>query len=202
MDEREKELLDKALAGDGSAFEELVWPYRQSLLHLSFRMTGNREEAMDITQEALLKSFRYLKHFEPEKIFRNWLFQIAANECRDFLKKGRTEKKYRQQIGRRSQVTEFDPEDIKAQAAAGFEPAPALSSELKLDVNKCLQYLSPKEREVFILRDLQGFNIKETASTLGLSAISVRVNLSSARKKIRQAIEGERIKAPGQGGKT
>lgn len=202
MDEREKELLDKALAGDGSAFEELVWPYRQSLLHLSFRMTGNKEEAMDITQEALLKSFRYLQRFEPEKNFRNWLFQIAANECRDFLKKVRTEKKYRQQIGRSSKSSELDPENIKAQSEAGFEPASALSADLKLDVNKCLQYLSPKEREVFILRDLDGFNIKETASTLGLSAISVRVNLSSARKKIRQTIEGKKVYAPGQGGKT
>jgi len=202
MDEREKELLDKALAGDGSAFEEQVWPYRQSLLHLSFRMTGNREEAMDITQEALLKSFRYLRRFEPEKSFRNWLFQIAANEGRDFLKKTRKEKKYRLQTGTRSKSPQLDPENIKAQAEAVFEPASVLNSELKLDVNKCLQYLSPKEREVFILRDLDGFNIKETASTLGLSAISVRVNLSSARKKIRQAIEGKKVYVSGQGGKT
>lgn len=87
MDEREKELVQQALNGNSSAFEELVLPYRQSLLHLDYRITGNMEGAMDIAQETLLRCFQYLHRFDPDRNFRNWLFQIALNLSRDAWKK-------------------------------------------------------------------------------------------------------------------
>lgn len=87
MDEREKELVQQALNGNSSAFEELVLPYWQSLLHLAYRMTGNMEEAMDIAQETILRCFQYLHRFDTEKTFRNWLFQIALNLSHDARRK-------------------------------------------------------------------------------------------------------------------
>jgi RNA polymerase sigma-70 factor (ECF subfamily) len=94
MDEREKELVQQALNGNSSAFKELVLPYRQSLLHLAYRMTGNMEEAMDIAQETILRCFQYLHRFDPEKTFRHWLFQIALNLSHDARRKKSVEQKY------------------------------------------------------------------------------------------------------------
>ncbi len=91
MDEREKELVRKSLSGESAAFEELVLPYRRSLLHLAYRMTGDLEEAMDISQETLLRSFRYLGRFDPERNFRNWLFQIAINLVKDWHRRKKLE---------------------------------------------------------------------------------------------------------------
>ena len=71
------------LGGRTEAFEPLVTPYRGPLLALAARLTANREEALDVVQEAFLRAYRSLRSFDPERSFRNWLFQIAANAARD-----------------------------------------------------------------------------------------------------------------------
>lgn len=200
MDEREKELWRKTLSGEIAAFEQLVLPYRRSLLHLAYRMTGNMEEAMDIAQETLLRCFRYLHRFNPERNFRNWLFQIAANLARDCYRKRRLETNAgRDWLENRRVDGNPDPQEIDGTVSS--QPRVETISDLQLDINACLGRLSPKERQVFVLRDLEGLSIKEAAALLRTSSISVRVNLSSARRKIRQLISGQ--KAAGQpGGKN
>ncbi|MBC7350014.1 MAG: RNA polymerase sigma factor [Candidatus Aminicenantes bacterium] len=190
MDEREKELVQKALSGESTAFEELVLPYRQSLFHLAYRMTGNMEEAMDIAQETLLRCYRYLNRVDPDRNFRNWLFQIAANLARDWHRNRKLEINLENGWqkngwgGSNSDSGEI-PEIASGQLSA------ETSSDIQLDINACLGKLSPKERQVFVLRDLEGLSIKETAAVLKTSSISVRVNLSSARRKIREFISGQ-----------
>ena len=73
------------LSGRAEAFEPLVTPYRGPLVALAYRLTRNREEALEVAQEALLRAFRSLGRFDVSRSFRNWLFQIAANEARDRL---------------------------------------------------------------------------------------------------------------------
>lgn len=197
MDEREKELVQKTLAGESKAFEELVLPYRQSLLHLAYRMTGNMEEAKDISQETIFRCYRYLHRYDPKREFRNWLFQIAANLARDWHRKRKTELN----LGKRWEEN-FYPALNSDPAGAGeltvSQPSAEKISNIQIDVNACLEKLSPKERQVFVLRDLEGLSIKETAAVLKTSSISVRVNLSSARRKIRQLISG--LRTSGQKG--
>ncbi|MGB9907226.1 MAG: RNA polymerase sigma factor [Candidatus Saccharicenans sp.] len=198
MDEREKELVQKVLAGESQAFEELVLPYRQSLLHLAYRMTGNMEEARDIAQETIFRCYRYLHRYDMERDFQNWLFQIAANLVRDWLRKRKAELNLGQKCKENTQpAINSDPAGIEGLALS--QPSAESISNIRLDVNACLEKLSPKERRVFILRDLEGLSIKETAAVLKTSSISVRVNLSSARRKIRQLISGQEANGqPGQ----
>ena len=87
MNETEKELIAMVLSGRTEAFEPLVTPYRGQLLALASRLTRNREEALEVAQEALLRAFRSLGRFDASRSFRNWLFQIAANEARDRYRK-------------------------------------------------------------------------------------------------------------------
>lgn len=163
------------LSGRTEAFEPLVTPYRGPLLALASRLTRNREEALEVTQEALLRAFRSLGRFDPSRSFRNWLFQIAANEARDrYRRSARERAAFRDAADRAPAAT--DPE-------AGHD-----HGELRADIMRALAALSPREREVFVLRDLEELDIRETSRVLGCSGLSVRVNLSSARKKLRETI--------------
>ena len=175
MNEREKELVAMILAGRSEAFEPLVTTYRQSLLALAFRLTRNWEDAREVAQEALLRAFKHLRHYDTSRSFRSWLFQIAANEARDRLRQRRKEADLVRQAGRK-QAPSDDPESDRS------------AREFRSDLEKCLVVLSPREREVFVLRDLEELDIKETARALRCSSVSVRVHLSSARRKIREAI--------------
>ena len=187
MNETEKELIAMVLSGRTEAFEPLVTPYRGQLLALASRLTRNREEALEVAQEALLRAFRSLGRFDVSRSFRNWLFQIAANEARDRYRKRTREK-----------AAFKDVADHAPSATTGSAVATRLSRtnpeaahdrmELRADIMHTLAVLSPREREVFVLRDLEELDIRETSRVLGCSSLSVRVNLSSARRKLREAI--------------
>jgi RNA polymerase sigma-70 factor (ECF subfamily) len=181
MNETEKELIDMVLSGRTEAFEPLVTPHRDRLLALATRLTRNREEALEVAQEALLRAYRSLARFDASRSFRNWLFQIAANEARDrYRRKSR-------ELAAFSEVVDRAPSAMTGPAAAGPE-AGHDRQELRAGIMRSLAALSPREREVFVLRDLEELDIRETSRVLGCSAISVRVNLSSARRKLRDAI--------------
>lgn len=163
------------LSGRTEAFEPLVSPYRRPLLALAFRLSRDPEDAREIAQEALLKAFRSLSRYDVSRSFRNWLFQIAANETRDrFRKRTRERAAFDEAVDRSSAAA--DPESGREE------------QELRSGIMSCLAVLGPREREVFVLRDIEELDIKETARLLGCSSISVRVNLSSARRKMREAI--------------
>jgi len=168
------------LEGRTDAFAELIYPYRQTILRLAYRMTGDREEAGDVAQEAFLKAFRYLRRYDPGRSFRNWLLQIAANTARDSLR--------RQQKDRKAKNELFGSIALQ-EGGLGKRP------DFQIDWNTIVGELSPKERQVFILRDLEGLDIKETASILRSSSVSIRVNLARARRKIRHILEKSQLLA-------
>jgi len=174
MDVKEKELVARVLAGDSTAFEPLVLPYRRTLFGLAYKMTGNREDALEVSQETLLRAFRYLGKCDLERGFRNWLLQILVNAARDFGgKRGR-------EAGRAG--------DSFLDSAVSDAPRPEEAhdrGEIRGRVLEAMSVLSSREREVFILRDLEEKSIKETVEITKSSAISVRVNLSRARGKLR-----------------
>ena len=159
------------LAGRTEAFEPLVTPYRGPVLALAFRLTRDREVAREVAQEAFLKAYRSLRRFDVSRSFRNWLFQIAANEARDRLRE-----RVREQAALRDAAG-------NAPAAPGPE-AGHDRKELRAGLLRLLEALSPREREVVVLRDLEELDIRETSRVLGCSAVAVRVHLSKARRKL------------------
>ena len=124
-----------------------------------------------------MKIYKYLKTFKKGKNFKSWLFKIVVNSSYDFLKK---RKRYEKLI-----------EDKKV-LFVNHGPDPekmVLEKELREKIYRCLQTLSPKERAVFLLRDGEGFSIKEASEILGSSSMSIRAHLSHARHKIRMQFE-------------
>ena len=163
--------MEMVLAGNPGAFETLVKPYRQSLLGLAFRLTGNEEDAKEAVQEALMRAFRYLRGFDRNQSFRNWLLRILVNASRKHAAKN-------------TPAVGLDEKAAVAEPGAG--PADQYQRrELRSRLIDCLTVLSAREREVFLLRDLEDRDIKETALILGCSSVSVRVHLSAARRKIK-----------------
>lgn len=175
----------RTLEGDDEAFARLLRPYRQGMMRLAFRMTGSREAAEEICQEAMIKVFKYLPRFQVRRNFRSWLFKITANAALDFLRRARREESI-----------------IAAQKATGELAMPSAEKclqdrEIAHRVQACLDHLTPKERMVFLLRDMEGFSVKETAALLRSSSMAVRTHLSRARSKIRMRYGGIRTRLDG-----
>ena len=175
--EKEDQLIARALMGDETAFENLLRPYRQGMLNTAYRMTGNSEEAKEVCQEAVIKVFKYLRSFKRGKSFKNWIYKTLINCAYDDLKRR----------GRREQVIE----NQKRQTVKQIHNPEAvfLNMEIKEKIQTFLQVLSPKEKAVFLLRDVDGLSIKEASEVLKSSSVSVRTHLSRARQKIRREFE-------------
>lgn len=174
----EADLIEAARQGDERAFEQLLRPYRRGMLNLGCRLTGNPEDGQEVAQEAIVKIYRYLGSFQPGRSFKSWTYKIVVNAAHDFLKKQ----------SRRRQSTE-----LQIGPAEGEDLDPArryVNGEIREAIRSCLRTLSPRERAVFCLRDGEELSIKETASVLGCSAVSVRTHLSRARQKIKSQLEG------------
>jgi RNA polymerase sigma-70 factor, ECF subfamily len=181
----EKELVAMVLRGDRGAFEPLVLPYRRPLLALALRMVPDMEDAKEIAQEALMKAFRYIGGYDPERSFRNWLFGILVNEAR----KVRAAKASAPLS--LSAPPSADPDAGSPPDPPSSEPAPDerfARREVRSQLAECLSCLSDREREVFLLRDIEELSIKEAASVLKTTPVAVRVHLSRARRKMRAAL--------------
>lgn len=141
MDEKENRLVEMVLAGNPRAFESLVEPYRHSLLSLAFRLTGNEEDAKEAAQEALLRAYRYLRAFDPERSFRNWLLRILVNASQ-------------RSVSRRGVLERLEDAAEAIEPSAG--PAARYQDrELRSRLTDCLGALSERERRVFLLRDIE-----------------------------------------------
>jgi len=173
--------VDMVLAGDSGAFEPLVRPYRNDLVRLAFRMTGNREDADEAAQEALLRAFRYLARFDTARSFKNWLLGILVNEARKL---------------RRGAPRPVSLEDAAEPSLPADQERRHEESVLRGRLRTCLNELSRGQREVFILRDLEDRDIRETAGILGMSELSVRVHLSRARRRIKDIMTRDAASEP------
>ncbi|MFB0565796.1 MAG: RNA polymerase sigma factor [Candidatus Aminicenantaceae bacterium] len=173
----EDEMVEAVLGGDKQYFELLLHPYRQGILNMAYRVTGNLEEAKEICQEAFIKIYRYLGKFKKGKSFKSWIYKITMNSTYDFLRKKKRHEDLLEYHKSSLVNAVRDPEDLFSK------------KEMKLKVESLLKILSPKERMIFLLRDGEGFSIKETSDALGCSSISVRTHLSQARRKIRERFE-------------
>jgi RNA polymerase sigma-70 factor (ECF subfamily) len=180
MNEQEKRLVESVLEGETDAFEPLVLPYRQALLTLALRLSRNIEDAREISQEALMRAFKYLRTFDTEKSFKNWLFGILMNAAHQHGRKARP-------AGAGVRIP-LSPENERQLRATDNPERDHRQGEFKSMLMDCLDGLSRREREVFLLRDIEERSIRETAEILRSSSVSVRVHLSAARRKIKDRI--------------
>src|SRR5258707_6948472 len=177
------DLVHASKKGDVAAFEELVKRYDRRLLRISQTVTSNREDSQDAVQEAFLKAFQHLGEFREDSQFSTWLIRITVNQSLMKLRKRRTIKEVSldQDVGTDG--------DILPMEVADWAPSPEQiygTSELRDILIKSLERLRPILRAVFVLRDIEGLSIHQTAEVLNVSQAAVKARLWRARLQLRE----------------
>lgn len=174
-----KELIILCRQNDAQAFRKLVDAHQSMVYTLAFRLLCNDEDAKDIVQETFIKVWKHLDSFKIELKFSTWLYTIAANQCYDKLKKAK--QNYILRLDVQDHIREFISNENIEKTVINEELSQIISS-LTLD-------LTPKQKLVFTLHDLEGLETEEVISITGLSAGKIKSNLYLARQYIRKKIE-------------
>jgi len=179
-------LIKEILSGETESFSILIDSHKNSIFSLCYRMLGNYEDAEDIAQETFIRAWSKLGKFRLEQKFRNWLFTIALNLCRNRLRKNKIIKFF--SLDKTSDTGEGElPIQI-----ADTQPTPEesfLLAERKKKINELAGSLPPKYRSVFLLRYSQGLSYKEISQVAGLPIGTVETWLFRTKKIILKNIE-------------
>ena len=178
--EQEAAIVRKVLGGDANAFETLVLEYEKNVYNIALRMTGNSEDAADMTQEALIKAYNSLQSFRGDSKFSVWLYRIVSNVCLDFLRS----KNRRPTVS--LSVEDDDGEDAQLDVADESQ-SPELLLDRKLtrdSVRRGLDSLPPDYRQILLLREIQGLSYDEIAQALSLEVGTVKSRIFRARKRL------------------
>lgn len=178
--EQEAAIVRKVLGGDANAFETLVLEYEKNVYNIALRMTGNSEDAADMTQEAFIKAYNSLQSFRGDSKFSVWLYRIVSNVCLDFLRS----KNRRPTVS--LSVEDDDGEDAQLDVADESQlPELLLDRKLTRDsVRRGLDSLPPDYRQILLLREIQGLSYDEIAQALSLEVGTVKSRIFRARKRL------------------
>ena len=176
------EVTRSAAAADSTAaYEDLYRTHRARILRLCRLLLSDPEEADDVTQEVLLKLFRQLQQTDRAMAWSPWLTTVTVNACRDRRRSAWW--KWGRELS-----DELDEGDLP-----GSGPTPeqeAWSRECRRHIWECFRQLSARQREVFVLRHMEGYSTEETATLLGTRPGSVKRHLFRAVQHMRTALRG------------
>lgn len=178
--EFENELIRSVQNGNANAFEALVTENEAHIFRLCLRMTGNREDAADLTQEAFLKAYRSIASFRGDCRFSSWMIRIASNVCLDFLRS----KSKKQTVPLTVENDEGEETELEIADIAALPEDKLLSGELKSSISRGLERLSDEQRQILILRELNGLSYDEIAKTLDIEVGTVKSRIFRARKRL------------------
>jgi RNA polymerase sigma-70 factor, ECF subfamily len=178
-------LVHAIKSGDVGAFEELVKRYDRTLFRIAQHLMHNREDAEDVVQEAFLKAFQHLGQFREDSKFSTWLIRITLNQSLMKLRKQRPKREV--SIDEDFQSREDNlPIDL-----ADWAPNPEelyRAAELRELLRNTLQELGQGLRLVFVLRDIEGLSLEQTAEALNLSLSAVKARSWRARLQLRERL--------------
>lgn len=170
------ELTQRAVAGDRAALAAVLVAATPSIKRFTGRMCRTSAEADDATQDTLLAVAQNLAQFEGRSAFSTWLFTLARTACG------------RQQRGMKNAPPREDVPELRADEGPGPEDL-AESNELKLTLDLALGGLQRDQREVVLLRDVEGLSANEAAEVLGISVEALKSRLHRARASLRSALK-------------
>jgi RNA polymerase sigma-70 factor (ECF subfamily) len=179
------DLVHASKHGDVAAFEQLVKRYDRRLLRIAQSVTHNKEDSQDAVQEAFLKAYQNLADFREHSQFSTWLIRITVNQSLMKLRKQRTVR----EVSLDEDVQ--GERDMLPVEVTDWAPNPEQlywASELRHILTQTLEALRPPLRAVFVLRDIEGLSIDQTAVVLGLSQAAVKARLWRARLQLREGL--------------
>jgi RNA polymerase sigma-70 factor (ECF subfamily) len=178
--EEERQLVRLAQSGEEAAFEELIRRHQQRVFGLVSGILRRREDVEDVVQQVFLKVFVSLKRFDQRAAFSTWLYKISVNECWDYLRKKKV----------RPLVYEADLSEEQVSRLDGVVSAdqPPTSSSDRAEARDLLERMMEKlpeqDRELLVLKEVEGFSVQELAEILDLNVNTVKVRLFRARARL------------------
>lgn len=190
----DEELVERSIAGDRDSFNQLILRWERPIYALAYRVIGREEDARDVVQETFLRAFRAIKGFKRQAKFSSWLYRIALNLCRDWIRRER-----------RTPIVPT-PEGLDPiEMAREIDPSPSVEEmawrgELTRSVEQAMKRLPEEQRTAIILKEYHGLTFQEISDLLGcpLSTVKTRLyqGLSVLRRELapseRRPTSGER----------
>jgi RNA polymerase sigma-70 factor, ECF subfamily len=175
MSERsDQEIVEQARRGNANAFRYLVERHQGFVYRLSYRFVAAVADAEDITQEAFIRLWKNLHRYRSDVKLTTWLYKMVTNLCLDHLKS--------RQNRRMNHTVELT--DYKGMFSTFTADQPLIDEELYVAVDRVTADLSPKQKAVFILRDMEGMPMPDISEILSMDPGQVKSNLYYARKKV------------------
>jgi RNA polymerase sigma-70 factor (ECF subfamily) len=180
--------VERTLAGDREAYRVLVERHSAYVYRLAYRMTGNKEDAEEVVQEAFLRAYQKLQQFAGNANFATWVYRIAANYAIDRLRQRKNEEARRELPPR---AGEGEPESDPLGELKDRAPSPerlAGSAQLAAKMTEALGTLTPAERTAIVMRHWDGCGIEEIAAVLKSNTSAAKNTVFRAVQKLRSAL--------------
>lgn len=180
LDQREgpgdADLVARSLKQDHEAFGQLIDRHAMSIVNLAYRMVGNRTDAEDLAQETFLSAFKSLSTFRADSKFSTWLYRIATNKCKDWLRAKRP--------GQGQQDVDID-ELLDIEVAEDRTPERLLSQQqVAQELEQAIQRLPPLYREAFVLKHIEGLSYEEMQEILGVNGDTLKMRVYKGRVQL------------------
>lgn len=170
------QLVARSLKQDHEAFGQLIDRHASAIVNLAYRMVGNRAEAEDLAQEAFLTAFKALSTFRADSKFSTWLYRIAANKCKDWLRAKRP--------GQGPYDVDAD-EVLDLYVAEERTPEQLLSQQqVGQELEQAIQRLPPLYREAFVLKHVEGLSYEQMEDILGVNGDTLKMRVYKGRLQL------------------
>jgi RNA polymerase sigma-70 factor (ECF subfamily) len=178
----DEELVARSIGGDANSFNELIQRWERTIYALAYRQIGREEDARDVCQETFLRAYRALSGFRGQAKFSSWLYRIALNLCRDWLRRER-----------RTPVVQ-PPENMDLlDLAASREPSESIEdrvarSDLARAVERAMMLLPEEQRTAIVLKEYHGLTFQEIADVVGCPLSTVKTRLYQGLTVLRREL--------------
>ena len=178
----DEELVARSIGGDADSFNELILRWERPIYALAYRTIGREEDARDVCQETFLRAFRALPGFRGQAKFSSWLYRIALNLCRDWMRRER-----------RTPVVQA-PEDVDLmELAAAAEPSESIEDlvarkDLSRLVERAMALLPEEQRTAIVLKEYHGLTFQEIADLVGCPLSTVKTRLYQGLTVLRREL--------------
>ena len=182
-DVSELDLVTRCQAGDTEAFDELVTRYRTRVFSMIYNMVHNEQDAWDLAQDSFLKAWKSIKRFRGRSSFYTWIYRIVMNVTIDWLRKKHI-KGAGTEFDDATQLKEVDPASKTVPRAEALPYETMERDEVRARIDQAIAQLSPEQRAVILMKEIEGMQYHEIAEAIGCSIGTVMSRLFYARKKL------------------
>ena len=188
MQRTDEELVVLSTAGDPDSFNQLVVRWERPIFALAYRVLGREEDARDVCQETFLRAFRALKGFKGQAKFSSWLYRIALNLCRDWMRRER----------RTPMVTPLDADTEPVPLTGSVETAEELvvRRDLGRVIARAMTALSEEQRTTIVLKEYHGLTFQEIADLQGCPLSTVKTRLYQGLSVLRRQLQRRCVQGP------